>query len=95
MSVTPAVCVWKRHVHDLGLRAPKRSRIIFAHIRLAALNLAISSNRWLCATKKKLSLGAKASTSRPASTAAWTYAIAFENVKASSCAAVAPASAMW
>ena len=95
MRVTPAVCVWNRHVHERGFFAPNRSRMIFAHMRRAARNFATSSNRWLCATKKKLRRGAKLSTSSPASTAACTYSIAFENVKPNSCAAVAPASAMW
>jgi hypothetical protein len=36
VSVTPPVCVWKRSIIDLGSCAPKRSRMIVAHIRRAA-----------------------------------------------------------
>ena len=63
-------------------------------MRRAARNLATSSNRSLCAAKKKLSRGAKRSTSSPASTARLTYSIALAKVNASSCTAVAPASRM-
>ena len=45
--------------------APNRSRMIFAHMRRAARNLATSSNRSFWATKKKDSRPAKSSTSRP------------------------------
>ena len=45
--------------------------------------------------KKKESRGAKSSTSSPRSIAASTYAKPSASVKASSCAAVEPASRMW
>ena len=64
-------------------------------MRRAARNLAISSNRLFCATKKNDSRGAKSSTSSPAATAACTYAMALAKVNASSCVAVAPASRIW
>ncbi len=72
MSVDPPVWVWKRSIRLSGFPAPKRSFMMRAHSRLAARNLATSSRRSLCALKKKLSLGAKSSTSRPAFTAAST-----------------------
>ena len=52
--------------------APKRSRMIFAHIRRAARNLATSSRRLFWEAKKKDRREAKPSTSRPASMAACT-----------------------
>jgi hypothetical protein len=57
--------------------------------------LAISSKKSIWALKKKLSRGAKSSTSSPRSTACWTYVSPSFSVKASSCAAVEPASRMW
>ena len=69
--------------------------MILAHMRRAARNLATSSSRSLWATKKNESLEAKLSTLRPASTAAWTYAMALAKVNANSWTAVAPASRMW
>ena len=71
-SVTPPVWVWKRIVCDLGFCEPKRSRMIRAHIRRAARNLATSWKTLLWPLKKKASRGAKSSTSRPASMAACT-----------------------
>ena len=49
-----------------GLSAPKRSRMIRAHSRRAARNLATSSKKLLWPLKKNDSRGANASTSRPA-----------------------------
>ena len=69
VSDTPAVCVWKRISHERGERAPKVSRSSRAQIRRAARYLAISSKKSICALKKKLSRGAKSSTSRPRSIA--------------------------
>ena len=69
VSDTPAVWVWKRISHDLGLRAPKVSRSSRAQTRRAARYLAISSKKSIWALKKKLSRGAKSSTSRPRCTA--------------------------
>ena len=65
VSDTPAVCVWKRISHERGLFAPKVSRSSRAQIRRAARYLAISSKKSICALKKKLSRGAKSSTSIP------------------------------
>ena len=65
VSETPAVWVWKRIRQDSGLRAPNVSRISRAQMRRAARYLAISSKKSICALKKKLSRGAKSSTSRP------------------------------
>jgi len=45
--------------------------------------------------KKNETRGANASTSSPASIAAWTYAIPSASVNAAYCTAVAPASRMW
>ena len=66
-----------------------------AQIRRAARYFAISSKKSLCELKKNDSRGAKASTSKPASTPYCTYSTPSRSVKASSCAAVAPASRMW
>ena len=52
--------------------APKRSRMMRAHSRRAARNLAISSRKSLWALKKNDSRWPKRLTSRPASIAAWT-----------------------
>jgi hypothetical protein len=64
-------------------------------MRRAARYLAISSKKSMCALKKNERRGAKSSTSRPRSMAASTYAKPSASVKASSCAAVEPASRMW
>ena len=94
-KVDPAVCVWNLHIIDFSFFALNRFFIIVAQIFLAALNLAISSKKWLWLLKKKLILDEKSSTSSPFSIADSTYAIAFENVKANSCIAVDPASLIW
>jgi hypothetical protein len=47
--------------------APKRSFMMRAHMRRAARNLAISSKKSLCTSKKNESRGAKSSTSSPRS----------------------------
>ena len=57
--------------------------------------MATSWKKWLCALKKKESRAPNSSGESPASTAACAYAIPLASVKASSCAAVAPASRMW
>ena len=69
--------------------------MIALHMRRAARNLATSSMRLLCTLKKNESWAPNESTSSPASTAAFTYAIASASVNASSCAASEPASRMW
>ena len=94
VSEEPAVWVWKRHIIERAFDAPNRSFMIRAHIRRAARNLATSSNSSDQAAKKKDSRGAKSSTARPRPTAASTYAMPSARVKASSWAAVAPASRM-
>ena len=72
VSDTPAVCTCVRISHDFGLRAPNVSRSSRAQIRRAARYLAISSKKSIWALKKKLSRGAKSSTSSPRSTACCT-----------------------
>ena len=72
VSVTPPVCVWKRSLSERGSLAPKRSRMIRAHIRRAARNFATSWKTLLWQLKKNARRGAKWSTSRPASIAACT-----------------------
>jgi hypothetical protein len=72
VSVTPPVCVWKRSIIALGFVAPKRSRMIVAHIRRAARNFATSWKTLLWPLKKKARRGPKSSTRRPASIAACT-----------------------
>ena len=52
VSVLPAVWVWKRSCNARGCVAPNRSRMIRAHRRRAARNLATSSRKSLCALKK-------------------------------------------
>ncbi len=64
--------MWNRSIHERGFLAPKRWRMIFAHIRRAARIFATSSKKSLCELKKYESLGANTSTSRPASIPAWT-----------------------
>jgi hypothetical protein len=49
----------------------------------------------LCALKKNESRSPKTSGESPAAIAASQYAMPFASVKASSCAALAPASRMW
>ena len=66
-----------------------------AHILRAARNFAISSKKFMWHAKKNDMRGAKSSTASPASIAAWTYAMPFASVNATSCTAVAPASRMW
>ena len=95
VSVTPPVCVWNRCAHERGSRAPKRSRMIRAHIRRAARNLATSSKKSMWQAKKNDSRGANWSTGRPAAIAASAYAIPSARVNATSSAAVPPASRMW
>ena len=71
-SVTPPVWVWNRIICARSSVAPKRSRMIRAHIRRTARNLAISWKTLLWQLKKKASRGAKSSTARPLSSAAST-----------------------
>ncbi len=75
--------------------APYTSRIQRAQIRRAARNLAISSKKSTCASKKNDSPGAKVFTSRPRDRPSSTYPNPSASVNASSCAAVEPASRMW
>ena len=72
VSVEPPVCVWKRSILERSSLAPKRSVMMRAHMRRAALYFATSSNRLLWAFQKNDSRGAKASTSMPAAIAAST-----------------------
>ena len=95
VSVTPPVCVWKRSISALGFVAPKRSRMIVAHMRRAARNFATSWNTLLCPLKKNASRGAKSSTGSPRSTAACTYAMPEDSVNATSCTAEQPFSRKW
>ena len=69
VSELPAVCTWKRHIIERGSVAPKRSRMMRAHMRRAARNLATSSKSSLQAPKKNERRPAKSSTSRPRATA--------------------------
>ena len=84
VSIDPAVWVWNRSIIERGSFALKRSLMMRAQRRRAARNLATSSSRSLCALKKKESRPANASTSRPAFTAAPTYAIPSASVNATS-----------
>lgn len=95
VSETPAVWVWNRSHWALSVRAPYTSRIQRAQILRAARNLAISSKKSRCASKKKERPGAKTSTSSPRLRPSSTYPKPSASVYASSCAAVAPASRMW
>ena len=95
VSEQPAVWVWNRHIQDRGSFALKRSRIVFAQIRRAARNLAISSKKSLCELKKNERRGANWSTGNPASIPYSTYSMPSRSVKASSWSAVEPASRMW
>ncbi len=95
VSVEPPVCAWKRSAWARGSAAPKRSRMICAHIRRAARNFATSWKKLLWALKKNDSRLPNSSGESPAATAASQYAIPCASVNASSCTAVAPASRMW
>ena len=95
VSEQPAVWAWKRIQRLRSFFAPKRSLITRDQIRRAARSFAISSKKSLWMLKKKEMRGAIASTSRPRSTHHWTYSTPSRSVKASSCAAVEPASRMW
>ncbi len=95
VRLTPAVWVWKRRDWALAVRAPYSSRIQRAQMRRAARNLAISSKKSMCASKKNDSPGANASTSSPRESPSSTYPKPSASVNASSCAAVDPASRMW
>ena len=64
--VTPPVWVWKRIICARSSVAPKRSFMIFAHIRRTALNLAISWKTLLWPLKKKASRWPNRFTSSPA-----------------------------
>jgi hypothetical protein len=57
--------VWKRSHWARGVVAPYRSRSHRAQIRRAARNLAISSKKSMCASKKKDRPGANVSMSSP------------------------------
>jgi hypothetical protein len=72
VSVAPPVWVWNRSISDRSSVAPNRSRMIRAQSRRAARNFAISSKKCWWHAKKNESRGAKSSTARPASSAAWT-----------------------
>ena len=72
VSVTPPVWVWNRSRQERSSLAPKRSRMISAHIRRAARNFATSWKTLLWPLKKNARRGAKRSISRPASSAACT-----------------------
>ena len=72
VSDTPAVWEWKRISSERSFFAPNVSRSSRAQMRRAARYFAISSKKSMCALKKKLSRGAKSSTSMPRSIAAST-----------------------
>ncbi len=69
VSDTPAVWTWVRISQERGFLAPKVCFSSRAQIRRAARYLAISSKKSIWALKKKLSRGAKSSTSSPRATA--------------------------
>ena len=92
-SDTPEVWQWVRSMRLRGSVAPK-PRMISCHSTRAALSLAASMKKFMPTAKKKLSRGAKASTSMPRATAARTYSRPSASVNASSCVSVAPASCM-
>src|SRR6266566_5790914 len=95
VSEQPAVCVWNLRMADFGFLQWNLSVITLYQIFRAARYFATSSKRSLCALKKNDRRGAKSSTSRPWSMPHLTYSMPFARVKASSWAAVAPASRMW
>ena len=65
VSDTPAVWVWKRSHCARSVVAPYSSRSQRAQIRRAARNLAISSKKSMCASKKNDRPGANTSMSSP------------------------------
>ena len=72
VSDTPDVWQWVRSIDDFGFCGLNWA-INSAHNRRAARSLATSMKKSMPMLKKKLSRGAKASTSSPASSAARTY----------------------
>ena len=72
VSEQPAVWVWKRSSSESSFFTSKRSFITLDQMRRAARYLATSSKKSMWELKKKESLGAKSSTSIPASIPACT-----------------------
>ena len=72
VSVLPAVCEWVRSIHDFGSFAPKRSRMIAAHMRRRARYFATSSKKWLWVLKIHDTPEATSSALRPRASAAST-----------------------
>ena len=95
VSEHPAVWVWNLSFNELSFFAPYLSFSRFAQILRAALYLAISSKKSIWALKKKDNLWAKSSIFNPLSKHSSIYANPLLSVKASSCAAVDPASLIW
>ena len=75
MSDQPEVWLWVRSDSDLGFVGSNCSFISFAHSSRAARSLATSMKKFMPIAQKKLSRGANASTSRPASRPARTYSM--------------------
>jgi len=67
LPAVPAGEYWLRIFHERSCCAPYRSRIQRAQMRRAARNLAISSKKSMCASKKKESRDAKSSMRIPRS----------------------------
>ena len=94
MRLHPDVWLWVRSDDDRG-SCGSNCAMSLAHSSRAARNLATSMKKSMPIAQKKLSRGAKASTSSPASMPARTYSTPSASVYASSRSAVAPASCMW
>ena len=90
----PDVWVWVRSIWPFAL-APNSPLIRSAQSTRPARILAISFRWAMPLAQKKLRRGAKASTSRPASTPVFTYSKPSAKVYANSISCVAPASCMW
>ncbi len=90
----PDVWLWVRKAMDFGCFAPNAFKC-FDHRKRAARIFAISMKGFIPIPQKKLSRGAKASMSKPASLPVFTYSKPSHKVYAISISAVAPASCMW
>jgi len=94
VSEAAAVWQWKRRRIDSGFRAPYR---FLDDLRPTGGRRGTSPppRKVLLRGEKNVNRGANSSTCSPALVTSSRYAMALQNVKASSCSELAPASLMW
>jgi hypothetical protein len=90
VSCTPAVCVWKRSISDLGFLAPNSSRITRRPDPPGGPELRDLLEQRRAAHEEEREPGPKSSTSSPALIAARTYSMPSARVNATSCTGDAP-----